>query len=150
MRSWLRVSTIGWIALVLFAAGCGSTAVDDGPSPEAAISQPSGSPKSPGSDERSDPNEQLSPEPGVRVIEAAIEDSRVRTSSPRVDVTLGETLRLVITADTDDELHVHGYDLRMPIAKGRASTLEFVADIPGVFEVELEEAGLEIIELRVG
>jgi len=85
----------------------------------------------------------------VRVIEATIEGSEVVTSSRRVDVALGENVQLVITADVDDEVHVHGYDLKVPITRGKTTTLEFVADIPGVFEVELERAGLEIVELKV-
>ena len=149
MRSWARASTVGCIVLALSATGCGPSAVGDGPSPATAVSTPSGSPEGPGPHGSTGPSEQPSLEPGVRVIEATIEGSEVVTSSRRVDVALGENVQLVITADVDDEVHVHGYDLKVPITRGKTTTLEFVADIPGVFEVELERAGLEIVELKV-
>ncbi len=37
-----------------------------------------------------------------------------------------------------DEVHVHGYDHRAPVAPGAPAEVRFTPDIPGVFEVELE------------
>ena len=144
MRSWTHVFGIGSIVLALSAVGCTSTASEDAPSPDMTTAQPSGSPASPS------PGEEPSPEPDALVIEATVRGGQVQTADERVDVAVGATVRLVIVADIDDELHVHGYELKRPITAGETLVLEFVADIPGVFEVELEEAGLELFELRVG
>jgi hypothetical protein len=54
-----------------------------------------------------------------------------------------------VTADQTDEVHRHGYDRKVDIAPGRPAVLEFTADVPGVFEVELEEASLKLVELQV-
>ena len=54
-----------------------------------------------------------------------------------------------MTADQTDEVHRHGYDRKVDIAPGRPAVLEFTADVPGVFEVELEEASLKLVELQV-
>jgi len=67
----------------------------------------------------------------------------------RVRVELGRTVRISITADFTDEVHIHGYDFRADVGPGAPAVLEFVADIPGLFEVELEEARRRVVELEV-
>jgi len=73
----------------------------------------------------------------------------VVTGGGRLRTQLGAPVTLVVVADVSDEIHVHGYDLSKEVAPGQPATIEFIADIPGVFEVELEEAGLELAELEV-
>jgi hypothetical protein len=43
----------------------------------------------------------------------------------------------------------HGYDLSADVAPGRPAVIDFTADAPGVFEVELEQAHLRLFELQV-
>lgn len=68
----------------------------------------------------------------------------------RVRVERGELVRIRVTSDVADELHVHTYDLKADLAPGTASTLEFAATIQGVFEVELEKDHLLLFQLQVG
>jgi hypothetical protein len=68
----------------------------------------------------------------------------------RVPVTLGDRVQLVVTSDTADELHLHGYDLEAELVPGEPATLHFPADIPGVFEAELHGAGTVLLSLQVG
>lgn len=63
--------------------------------------------------------------------------------------SLGDRVRLVVTADVSDEVHLHGYDLAADVAPGTEAIIDFRAEIPGVFEVELEDAGVLIAELVV-
>ncbi|MFQ5967426.1 MAG: hypothetical protein ACE5MI_07430 [Acidimicrobiia bacterium] len=67
----------------------------------------------------------------------------------RVDVPLGNTVILVVTSDVADKVHVHGYDLFFDIEAGAEATLSFVANIPGIFEVELEGSHLLLVEIVV-
>jgi hypothetical protein len=67
----------------------------------------------------------------------------------RVEATTGETVSVTATSDVADEIHVHGTDDRFDIAAGETLDFEFVADIPGVFEVELENNGILLFELAV-
>ena len=67
----------------------------------------------------------------------------------RPKVRKGERVILVVSSDVADEVHVHGYDVSRPVAAGGTARLEFVASIPGRFEVELEERGVPIAELTV-
>jgi len=67
----------------------------------------------------------------------------------RIPVELDAEVRLVVTADVADEVHIHGYDIFADVTPGTPATLEFVADIPGIFEVEMESSGLVLLELVV-
>jgi hypothetical protein len=61
----------------------------------------------------------------------------------------GEAVRFSVRSDVADEVHVHGYDLSKEVPAGGTVTFSFTADIEGIFEVELEERGEQIAELRV-
>lgn len=83
------------------------------------------------------------------LIEAKVTGDQVETASRRVRVSRGEKVRIQVEADHAEEVHVHGYDLRKDVAPGKPAVIEFTADAPGVFEVELEEAALKLLELQV-
>lgn len=63
-----------------------------------------------------------------------------------IEVTAGEVVRLVVSSDAPDDIHLHGYDIERAAAPGKPARLRFEADIEGAFEIEshvAEEAGLE-------
>ncbi len=66
----------------------------------------------------------------------------------REEASIGDAVRLVVTGDATEPVHVHGYDLYVELADGRGE-LVFDALIPGRFEVELEDSGRLLIELTV-
>lgn len=82
------------------------------------------------------------------LIEVTVSEGKVEGGG-RVPVELGSTVRLRVAADVTDEVHVHGYDLTARVTAAEPSELEFTADIPGVFEVELEESGVKLADLEV-
>jgi hypothetical protein len=67
----------------------------------------------------------------------------------RARVKLNQTVVLRVTSDTEDEVHVHGYDKTAPVGPGRVAEISFPANIPGTFEVELEKAHRRITTLEV-
>ena len=77
-----------------------------------------------------------------------VEDGKVTEGRPRVDVRLGETVRIEVVSDVADEVHVHGYDKTFDVGPGKAGTLELKITIPGATEVELHEAELVLFQLR--
>jgi heme/copper-type cytochrome/quinol oxidase subunit 2 len=85
----------------------------------------------------------------VRTVQIRVTGDQVETAERRVKVPLGSEVRLEVTADRADEVHLHGYDRKVDIEPGTPAVLEFQADTPGVFEVELEEAALKLVELQV-
>jgi heme/copper-type cytochrome/quinol oxidase subunit 2 len=85
----------------------------------------------------------------ARTVQIRVTGDQVETAERRVKVPLGSEVRLEVTADRADEVHLHGYDRKVDIEPGTPAVLEFQADTPGVFEVELEEAALKLVELQV-
>ncbi len=86
------------------------------------------------------------------LVEATYNDGTVMVMSAgsltdRVEVGVGDMVRLVVTSDTADHVHVHGYDIFADLVEGEASTIDFVAAIPGIVEIELEDSGLLLFEL---
>lgn len=67
----------------------------------------------------------------------------------RYAVPLGSTVELVVASDVADAVHLHGYDRTGYVTAGATVTLRFVADVPGVFEVELERSGEQLGQLQV-
>jgi hypothetical protein len=67
----------------------------------------------------------------------------------RIEVARDSQVRLLVTSDVDDELHIHGYDVEEPLEAGRTTTVELVADQSGVFEVETHEGELALLQLEV-
>jgi len=84
-----------------------------------------------------------------KLIEIKVTGDQVETAERRVTVATGEKVRIRVQSDVADEVHVHGYDLKKDVAPGGPAVIEFTADVPGSFEVELEEAHRKLIDLRV-
>jgi hypothetical protein len=61
----------------------------------------------------------------------------------------GERIRFRVESDVADEVHFHGYDVGKEVAAGGLVSFDVPASITGIFEVELEDAGLPLGNLRV-
>ena len=88
--------------------------------------------------------------PAGQRIEVQVTGGQASGDTGRVPVAADEHVTLVITSDTADEVHVHGYDLEAELTPGQPTEIAFDATIPGVFEVELHEAGTLLLSLQVG
>jgi len=87
--------------------------------------------------------------PTSTVIPIAIKDGKPVGGITRVSVKKGQFVDLVVHSDVADEVHVHGYDLHKDVDAGGIAQIEFRATIAGVFEAELENRKLQILELTV-
>lgn len=88
------------------------------------------------------------PQPAGTVIDLEVTDGQIAGGARREAALLGEEVTIRVSGDSADHVHVHGYDLFLHLTEG-AGELVFTADIPGVFEIELEEAGITLIQLEV-
>ena len=88
-------------------------------------------------------------EPGDGVIEITITGGNVEGGVRRVPVKQNAQVTIRVTSDVADELHVHTYDLRQDLVPGQSADLTFLAKIPGIFEVELEDRHKKVLELEV-
>ena len=125
------------VPFVLALAGCAGTDASPATSPAATAPPPA---------------EETAPAPGTPAgqrIEVTVAGGQVSGDTGRVPVAAGEEVTLVVTSDVADEIHVHGYDLTVALAPSRPAQLTFAATVPGVFEVELHEAGTVLLALQV-
>ncbi len=83
------------------------------------------------------------------MIMASFEGGAVMTNADRVDVAVGDVVEIMVSSDVAEMIHVHGYDVMMKVSAGGSATLRFTADVPGIFEVELEDSGKLLFELKV-
>ncbi|RBY75561.1 hypothetical protein DQ239_15855 [Blastococcus sp. TF02-09] len=133
------------LALLLPLAACaGTDASGEAAGTTSGSSAPSGASATPDA-----PQESAPPEEAGQRIEVSVAGGQVSGDTGRVPVTAGTQVTLVITGDAADEVHVHGYDLTADLVPGTPAELSFAATIPGVFEVELHEAGTALLTLQV-
>ncbi len=125
---------------------------------------------SPGSDDDADPvvqttpaQEQTTTEQDTTVTDQVIpskpaaERIRIRGGevvggAKTITVTKGDEVRLVVTADAEDDIHVHGYDIEKRAGPGRPARFIFDAGIEGEFEIEshvAEDSGNEPLVARL-
>ena len=84
----------------------------------------------------------------LNVVEVTVREGRA-VSEGRVEVPLGNRVLLRFDSDTRLLVHVHGYDQEFSVEANVAATHEFVADLPGIFEVEDHVSHRLLIELKV-
>lgn len=158
----------GWALLAaatgaLLLAGCSEETAEPTGSP--AVSAPTTEPdtaQSPGeaaapsggaapgtAEEGGEESGALEPDVGVQEVEVSVADGAVTPPPGRVEVALGDRVRLTVLSDQPDEVHVHGYELEGPVGPGQPFVVEFVADADGQYEVETHDSGLLLFQLLV-
>lgn len=84
-------------------------------------------------------------------IAITVAKGQVTPSGQKLDAKVGQTVRLTVTSDADDEIHAHtggdGYELE--VRAGQPATGEFVLSSPGSFEVESHHLEKVIVFLNV-
>jgi len=78
-----------------------------------------------------------------------VENGKPKGGVQNLKVKKGGSVHLVVTSDTADEIHIHGYDLHKDVAKGGTATFDFPAKIDGGFVIELENAKETLANLAV-
>jgi FtsP/CotA-like multicopper oxidase with cupredoxin domain len=87
--------------------------------------------------------------PKIKELSYTIVKHRATPPTGRVEVAKGETVRITVTSDEADELHVHGYDKELPLKAGEPGSLTLTADRTGLFEVETHKSHLVLFQLVV-
>lgn len=144
MQTAVRRSVAGMalaLAGVLALAGCGGQeeVVETTVTTPAPVESPAATP------------EAAEPEAATgNVIEVVVQGGAVEGGVRTEDVALGEEATIRVTSDVADEVHLHGpYDAKVDVEAGGTAELPFTADVPGVFEVELEERSQLLLNVRV-
>ncbi len=133
------LATAAIALFVSLSSGCGSGDGEQSPATTTATGSPT----------TAAPNQPPSTQPVERTVTLEVRNAAVVGGPVRVETRLGEQLRIVVSSDVTDEVHVHGYDRRAKVDAGGQAAFVLVADIPGVFEMELEKRRLRLGELVV-
>jgi hypothetical protein len=89
------------------------------------------------------------PDDDTQRVRVVYRDGGVVGGLVTADIEEGANVVLIVRADVEDEVHLHGYDLFTNVAPGQTGRITFVADKVGVFEAELEGLGVPLAELTV-
>lgn len=83
------------------------------------------------------------------VVMLRVADGALVEGPSLIRVQQGDPVHIVVESDRDDEFHLHGYDLALPLAAGAPGELQFTADRSGRFTYELHATHLELGALEV-
>ncbi|HET9508962.1 MAG TPA: hypothetical protein VFO81_13530 [Gaiellaceae bacterium] len=86
---------------------------------------------------------------GPAVVRIAVVGGQPEGGIRRASVRRGREVIVRVSSDVADHIHLHGYDLIADVAPGAPAELTFVADVPGRFELELEDRGVPIADIQV-
>jgi hypothetical protein len=126
----------------------GSTAVaQDEQTTTGGESEPSSAPAQ--TQTTSAPETTSSPPPKPTIERIIIRSGKPVGGVKRLEYQRGERVRFSVRTDAADEVHVHGFEIENEVPANGSVRFDFPADIEGVFEVELHEAGVTIAELRI-
>jgi hypothetical protein len=89
------------------------------------------------------------PAANTHVVQVSLKGGKATPNGDRLALAKGTILRLEITSDHDDEVHVHGYDIEIPVKAGATVNKDITLDQVGRFEIESHEPALTIVQLVV-
>ena len=83
------------------------------------------------------------------VFDLVIKGRHLVSGPQTLQVPQGAEVTLRVTVDEAEELHLHGYNLKLDLKAGEPGVLRFTADKSGRFEYELEHSRTELGALEV-
>jgi len=81
-------------------------------------------------------------------ISLEVLDGDLVGGSRQEDIDIGDSVEVIVSGNSDDQVHIHGYDRYVDLVDGEGS-VSFDALIPGTFEIELEASGRLLIRMTV-
>ncbi len=132
--------------LGLVATGCGGSGDEAPPAASAATTVETTTETTTAETTTTETTSNADPARTIRIVVAG---GRPQGGIQRPSVKQGRRVVLVVRSDVADEVHVHGYDLMKDVEAGGTVRIAFKATVPGRFEVELEDLGLQLADLTV-
>jgi FtsP/CotA-like multicopper oxidase with cupredoxin domain len=125
---------------------------DDGG--QAAQSTPAAQTETSGDDENTPTETETEPPPPPEpeITRIRLRGGQVVGGPPDITVTSGDVVRIVVTSDAPDDIHLHGYDIEKQVAPGQPARFRVKTDLEGSFEMEshvAEDAGREPLVARL-
>lgn len=102
-----------------------------------ATSAPSSAPSAP------------SPQPAGKRIDITVKGKQVNPAPATINLAVGESLTIAVTADKDNLLHPHDFDQSVNLKAGQQGEITIKGAKTGVFEVELHDPALLLFKVAV-
>ena len=137
------------LAGVVVAVGLFLVLKEDTADEDATVSSPpEQSATGEGPDEGKDDGKKQKPEkPELPLIE--IKGGQPVGGVQALEFRVGDEVKIEITADPADEVHLHGYDLTLPIPAGKTRALAFEATLDGGYELESHVTGAPLANIAI-
>ena len=139
----------------LAVAGCGGSTEDSAQTSASPSASSSATQESTPDDSKSEQTQDhdgsaAKAEDNAVEIEIEIEHGQVTPSGERVDVQLGQPIRLVVDSDAPDEIHVHSTpEQELEYQAGESTVTIEGIDQPGTVDVESHSLEKVIVQLEV-
>jgi plastocyanin len=137
VRSRTSSRVIGAVAVTALAL-FGATACGDESEP--AVSETAPAEPTPAATTTPTKEAKETPADDAVEIDITIDGRDIEPAPSRVKVAEGDKVRLTVTSDVDNEVHVHGVDIYKDLPAGEPTTVTFTADQTGLFEIETHES----------
>jgi hypothetical protein len=136
--TFLAIAAVIAIVAVVVLAGGGDDDPADSGEQAAATATPTATEAAPEATETPTPEPTPKPPPLLRAGKVT-----------KLKATEGDTVRFRVRSDTDEEIHVHAYDIERAVPAGKTVNVSFKATITGIVEIEFHGSGEQIAELTV-
>jgi plastocyanin len=83
------------------------------------------------------------------LLEIFVAGTTVEPKPSRHTVKAGTKVRLLLTTDKANVVHIHGVDIERNVKPATPLTLDFSIDQPGVYPIELHDPELLLTQLVV-
>jgi|GEM_PF-2414748 len=87
--------------------------------------------------------------PAGRRIDITVKGKQVTPAPATINLAVGESLTIAVTADKDNLLHPHGFDQSVNLKAGQQGEITIKGAQTGVFEFELHDPELRLFQLAV-
>jgi hypothetical protein len=140
--TFLAIAAVIAIVAVVVLAGGGDDGSGDSGQQAAATATPSATaePQEAAPEETETPTPEPTPKPPPLLRAGRVTELKFKE---------GDTVRFRVRSDTDEEIHVHAYDIEREVPAGKTITVAFKATITGIVEIEFHGSGEQIGKLTV-
>ena len=96
-----------------------------------------------------DAPDEIVEEVDVRITASVLDGVVTLEGDDRVEASVGDTVLIEVSGDSEELIHLHGFNIFQDLTPDTPAVIEFVPEAPGRFEIEVERTGAFIAELVV-
>jgi hypothetical protein len=89
------------------------------------------------------------PQAAGKRIDITVKGKQVTPAPATINIAVGESLTIAVTADKDNLLHPHGFDQSLNLKAGQQGQMTIKGAQTGVFEFELHDPALLLFKVAV-